>query len=97
MATPERNISLFPSLGTPSNSALLLAYDPGQVGAANQTRLIPYSLVTAAASGIFIVSGDPNGVTETPGPALGIDALGNLWARPEAAAGNTGWIHILSA
>jgi hypothetical protein len=94
MAT-ERNISLFESLANPSTNARVLAYDPDQPTASERTRLIP--ILSIMQGSILIVSGDPNGVTSAVGPAVGISEDGDLWVRPVATPGNTGWIHMIAS
>lgn len=94
MATPEKNLSLFALLASPGANAMALVYDPDEVLPENRTRLTP--LTTIGEQRVFLVVGDPNGVQDAPGPAIAITALGALWSRPVATAGNTGWIQLIA-
>ncbi len=94
MATPEKALSAFAQLASPSALALAFVYDPAETLPENQTRLTLLSTIGSAR--VFLVAGDPNGVTSTDGPALGVTTDGKLWSRPVATAGNTGWIQLIA-
>ena len=94
MATPEKALSAFAVSASPSANAQALVYDPDESGEANQTRLVSLAIIGQVR--VYLVTGDPNGVTTTDGPALGITTDGKLWSRPVATSGNTGWIQLLN-
>lgn len=94
MATPEKSLSAFAALLAPSTEAYALVYDPSETLPENRTRLVP--LASISQRGVYLVTGNPEGVQSTPGPAIAVSTSQGLWSRPVATPGNTGWIELIA-